>query len=234
MKVGLLECDHVAKQLQHIGGDYQDMFRVLFPDLELVSYDLCKQHFPNSVQECDAYLVTGSKFSVYEDIDWINQLKNFVREIHQSQKYYIGICFGHQMLAEALGGKVEKSERGWCVGVHSFDIIEQEPWMQPFKKSLQLLMSCQDQVQQLPANSSILAKSSNCPIGMFTVGENMLGIQAHPEFPKAYSLALMEARRDRIDSLVVEQGIKSLASNLDGRYFANWIMQFLELTNKTF
>ncbi|GJM35732.1 MAG: GMP synthase [Saprospiraceae bacterium] len=226
MKIGLLECDHVAESFQHIGGDYRDMFQRLLPGVEFVFYDLCNHHFPNSVEDCDAYVVTGSKYSVYDDIDWIYRLKDLVRDIYHHQKYYIGVCFGHQMLAEALGGKVHKSESGWCVGAHQFQLLHQAPWMHPFKDQLNLLMSCQDQVQQMPENSKLLAQSSDCPVAMFQVGKKMMGIQGHPEFPKAYSRALMDARVERIGLEKVEVGIKSLDLELDDAVFSGWMMAF--------
>src|SRR5215217_7450772 len=112
MKVGLLECDHVREELLHIAGDYRQMFPALFsqvaPDWEFRFYGVCNGHFPESAGECDLYICTGSKFSVYDEEDWILRLKDFVKEIYESGKKYAGICFGHQMLAEALGGKVEK------------------------------------------------------------------------------------------------------------------------------
>ncbi len=221
--LGLLLCDHVPENLQHLGGDYPDMFRKLFPETSMRVYPVCEGVFPKSVDECDAYLVTGSRRSVYEEEDWILQLKKFVRQIHEANKYYIGICFGHQMLAEALGGKVQKSEKGWCVGVHEFEIVEKTDWMQAPKKQLNLLMMCQDQVQVLPEGSILLAKTPQCPVGMFVVGNKMLGIQAHPEFSKAYDKILMEQRVARIGEEKVKDGLASLALETDELVFASWV-----------
>ena len=187
MQIGLLECDHVLPQFRHIGGDYRDMFPARLPEPDCVNYEVCEGQCPVSVDECDAWLCTGSSHSVYDELDWILQLKDFVKKLHAAQKKIAGVCFGHQMLAEALGGKVEKAEIGWCVGVHSFEVIKCDAWMVPFVPTYNLPMSCRDQVVQLPENSTVLAKSADCPVGMFRVGEHMLGIQAHPEFPLKYA-----------------------------------------------
>lgn len=230
MKVGLLECDHVREELLPVAGDYRQMFPALFSkvasDWEFVFYDVCNGHFPDSTEECDIYICSGSKSSVYDQDDWILQLKQFVKDIYQSEKYYIGVCFGHQMLGEALGGKVQKSDSGWCVGVHTFQIIKPESWMQPKQDSLNLLMMCQDQVVKLPPESTLLAESENCPVAMFRVGKRMLGIQAHPEFPKSYDQALMELRTERIGQAKVNSGIASLELPTHEGTVAEWIRNF--------
>lgn len=232
-KVGLLECDHVRDELLPIAGDYSEMFPALFSqvtsDWEFVFYDVCNGHFPESADECDVYVCTGSKSSVYDDEDWIARLKVLVNEIYNSGKKYLGICFGHQMLAEALGGKVEKSAIGWCVGVHNFQVLSHEEWMSPARTSFNLLMMCQDQVMEMPPDSTLLAETQDCPIGMFRVGDHMIGIQAHPEFPKPYEKALMEIRTERIGAAKVEMGIVSLELPLHELTFANWLKNFAAL-----
>jgi GMP synthase-like glutamine amidotransferase len=232
MKVGLLECDHVREDLLHIDGDYRQMFPSLFagaaPDWDFVFYDVCNGQFPASADDCDVYICTGSRFSVYDEEDWVIRLKQFVNEIYHSGKIYLGVCFGHQMLAEALGGKVEKSPIGWCVGVHTFDIVENEAWMNPSMPSLNLLMMCQDQVAVLPPGSTVLATGPSCPIAMFRVGSNMLAVQAHPEFSKAYDQALMELRIERIGQPKVQEGIASLDLPVYGSIMAGWMKNFAE------
>jgi GMP synthase-like glutamine amidotransferase len=227
MKTGLLICDTVNDAFRHIDGDYPDMFRNLLPELEIELFRVHEGEFPESPDVCDAWIMTGSRFSVYDQEDWILRLKSFVKEIYESDKTYVGVCFGHQMLGEALGGKVEKASIGWNVGIGSFEILRQEDWMQPVQSSLNLLMMCQDQVVEMPPDSALLAKSPTCPVSMFRVGDRMLGIQAHPEFSKAYNRALMEVRVDRMGKDTVDKGIRSLELTVDQRVIAAWIMEFL-------
>lgn len=227
MKIGLLECDHVLPELRHIAGDYRDMFLDFLPGPEWAFFDVCNGQFPSATDDCDAYLCTGSKFSVYDEVDWILELKAFVRRIAESDKKFVGVCFGHQMLGEALGGKVQKAASGWNVGVHSFEILRPASWMSPFQPRLNLMMMCQDQVVELPPGSTVLARTAHCPVGMFQVGPNMLGVQGHPEFPKTYEAALLEMRRERIGGEKVDAALASLDLPLDTAVVAEWARQFL-------
>ncbi|MBX2872626.1 MAG: gamma-glutamyl-gamma-aminobutyrate hydrolase family protein, partial [Saprospiraceae bacterium] len=198
MKVGLLLCDHVRTAYLDEFGDYPPMFAAAWPSFDFEVFAVCDGEFPASIRDCNAYLASGSRYSVYEKKDWIAELKTFVQEVAAKELPYLGVCFGHQLLAEALGGAVKKVESGWCVGTHSFEMKEQEDWMNPYQSSLNLLMMCQDQVQVLPSDSKVLASAPTCPVGMFQVGDRMLGVQAHPEFSKAYDQVLMETRVERM------------------------------------
>lgn len=227
MKVGLLLCDHVRPKYQTQFGDYPPMFAATWPSFDFEVFAVCDGEFPTSVNDCEAYLSSGSRYSVYEEHDWIVELKSLVKEIAAKELPYLGVCFGHQMLAEALGGVVKKAESGWCVGTHSFEMKEQADWMNPYQATLNLLMMCQDQVQVLPPDSIVLASAPTCPVGMFQVGDRMLGVQAHPEFSKAYDQVLMEDRVERMGATVVQEGIESLDLPLDAELFCQWSTQFL-------
>jgi GMP synthase-like glutamine amidotransferase len=232
MKIGLFECDHVHERYRQITGDYRDMFAALFkesaPDFMLQPYDVCNGEFPPSLDACDAYLGTGSRFSVYDDIDWIQSLKNFVRRIYQANKPFVGVCFGHQVIAEALGGKVERAETGWGVGVRRIDVTRTEAWMQPPRSICRLQYMHRDQVKRLPENSVVIGRSDHCPVAMFRLGDSMLGIQAHPEFPKIYSEALLNDRVAQIGELSVAAALASLQEETDEPVVARWIVEFLE------
>lgn len=231
MKIGLLECDHVLERFRHIAGDYRDMFTSLFechaPDLTLQFFDACSGQFPASVDACDAYLTTGSRFSAYDDVDWIHSLKDFVRRLRVADKPFIGVCFGHQILAEALGGKVAKAEQGWGVGVHNIEIGHNDAWMRPERRDCALQFMHQDQVVRLPESGVTLGDSDHCPVAMFRVGETMLGIQAHPEFTKDYSEALILDRVERIGEAKARAALSSLDQATDEAAVAMWFVEFL-------
>ena len=127
-----------------------------------------------------------------------------IKDIYDSEKKFIGICFGHQLIAESLGGKVEKHENGYLIGIHEFRFIEHLSWMKPAADTYKILMLCQDEISVLPKGSLVLSASADCAIGMFTVGKNFLGIQGHPDFSKEFNRAVFESRVDRIGSEKIE------------------------------
>jgi GMP synthase-like glutamine amidotransferase len=228
MTIALLVCDHIdPRYAAETGGSYTALFRALLPELDLRPYLVCDGHFPASATAHDAYLVTGSRYSVYDDFPWIERLKAFVGEIHQAGKRYVGSCFGHQMLAEALGGRVGKAPSGWAIGVYGFECLDTAPWMQPPREKINLLMMCQDQVLALPEGAKVWAGAPACPVGIFTVGPNMLGLQAHPEYNQAYDRALMQARVDRMGAATVEVGLASLKQPVQREIIAAWTTRFL-------
>ncbi len=237
MNIGLLQCDHVAERFQHIAGDYPAMFGALFqrhaPQITLTPFAVCDDEWPSTLDACDAYVTTGSRFSVYDDVPWIQRLKEFVRQLHDADKPYVGICFGHQMLAEALGGRVAKAPIGWGVGVHDCEITQAESpeiWMQPQQSPCRLQYMHQDQVLQLPAHAVLLGSSTHCPVAMFRVGPQMLGIQAHPEFTADYSRALLHDRRARIGDARTQQALDSLGQPTDEAVVVQWIAAFFAPT----
>lgn len=227
MKAGLLICDHVNPEYQSKFGDYPEMFANFLPDLDWTLYDVCNGELPENLEECDLYMATGSRHSVYDDLDWIIQLKKIIQIIYQENKCFVGFCFGHQLIGEALGGKVEKSPNGWCVGVHKFEVVNQKSWMDPWQEQFNLALMCQDQIVELPEGCIKLAGNDMCPNGLIQLGNKFLGIQAHPEFTIEYDKILIEARKNRIGDEGVKEGIESLKMPLDQSLMREWVMQFI-------
>ena len=234
MKIGLLECDHVRAQWRHFAGDYRAMFAALLkqhaPEFELQTFDVCNGEFPTTLDACDAYLTTGSRASVYDEAAWIEQLKDFVRQLRAAEKPFVGVCFGHQMLAEALGGRVSKAATGWGAGVHNIEITQTEDWMTPAATQLRLQFMHQDQIAQLPPDGITLGSAPHCPIAIFRVGRKMLGIQAHPEFTPDYVEALLDDRVALIGAEKCAAAQASLRQTTDEGLVARWIAEFLKLS----
>ncbi len=231
MKIGILQCDEVPDVGSDQFPDYPEMFKTLLlatkPDLEFCIFRLFKDEFPTDLDVCDAYLFTGSRCSVYDDKHWINKSKQLVRTLYAQQKKVIGICFGHQLIAEALGGKTEKSPNGWGIGVQTWALTEELCLAGKFLKQFSLLTSHQDQVTQLPNNAIRLAGSDFCPNAAFQIDELILCFQGHPEFTTTFSRALMESRRARIGSQQVDIGIDSLSQSNHSTAIAVWMHDFL-------
>jgi GMP synthase-like glutamine amidotransferase len=226
MKVGLLECDDVVGRFPEVKGGYREMFAALLPRLTFQYYAAHRGQLPSSARECDAWLCTGSKYSVYDGTPWIANLAAFIRSL--GEKRFVGICFGHQMLAHAMGGEVAKAKQGWGVGVLDVEVLRKEPWMDPPLQYLRIQHMHQDQVQRLPEKSLLLGKSAHCEVAIFRVGETMLGIEGHPEFTVEYGAALIRARRKQIGERESQHALDSLAANNDGQVVGRWIERFLK------
>jgi GMP synthase-like glutamine amidotransferase len=231
VNIGLLECDHVAGRFAHIPGGYREAFSALLephvPQLRFTYFDACHGEVPATPDACDAYVCTGSQFSVYDPLEWIAVLKDFVLRLHEVEKPFVGICFGHQVLALALGGDVRKADWGWGVGVHEMELGRQEPWMNPALEKCRLQYMHQDQVLRPPPEAVVLARSEHCEVAMFRVGESMLGIEGHPEFSVDYSEALIRLRSERIGKERAQTALASLGQPTDGSVVGKWIARFI-------
>ena len=225
MKVGLLECDDVVGRFPEVKGGYREMFAALLPGISFRYYEAHRGHLPSSASECDAWMCTGSKYSVYDGSAWIADLAAFIRSLDRP---YVGICFGHQMLAHAMGGEVAKAKQGWGVGVLPLKVLQHEAWMDPPAESVRIQHMHQDQVLRLPGKSVLLGTSPHCEIGMFRVGETMLGIEGHPEFTVEYGAALIRARRAQIGEPGAQRALESLKGKTDSPVVGRWIEGFLK------
>ena len=199
------------------------------PPFEYVGFDVAAGHFPDSVEACDAYLITGSPKGVYDDFDWIIDLGNFIRDAFKVGKKLVGICFGHQILAHALGGQSLKSEKGWGLGLKEFDIYDKKDWMtSDFPKSF-LHFVHQDQVMQLPTGAELLGGNDFCPNLFFTMGDQVLGIQGHPEFTTEIMHQIIAARKGIFGPELCETAIHSIESGTpNNQLLAEWIVNFLK------
>ncbi len=232
MKLGILLCDQVQEQLQPEFGDYPDMFRDLInkvdDQVEVHFFSAIDRQLPTDIDVCDAYMTSGSRWGVNDDKLWIRELEYFIKLLYDAGKGLVGICFGHQLIAKCLGGKVNKSDKGWGIGVSFSEEVKSQKWMIPAQNKLDLIVSHQDQILALPPQAQVLMSNDFCPYSMIQVGDNFLGIQGHPEFSSSYSLALMYSRKDRIKSSVIDAASAALAHEVDDVVGAKWLIQFLK------
>lgn len=230
-RVGLLECGHVADRHRPIAGDYADMFASLFavhvPEIELVPFDVIHGELPPSPDTCDGWVCTGSRHSVYDDLGWIEGVSGFVRDAQAAGAPFVGICFGHQLLAHALGGRVAKAATGWGAGIRRVVVDAPEPWMDPPAGKLALHFMHQDQVEELPPGGVVLGRADHCPAALMRVGESMVGLQAHPEFTPAYTDVLLAERVARIGEDEVAAARAGLSQPTDEATVARWFGRVL-------
>jgi GMP synthase-like glutamine amidotransferase len=232
--IGILKTDSVLEKFSPTFGEYPEMFRTVLSlpgrqSLAFTTYDVEHFEYPADVNACDAFLITGSKKSVYDDEPWIHRLRDYVVTLHEARVKLIGICFGHQMVAHALGGRTAPAEVGWGVGVHTARVITRAPFMEPARDEIRLIVSHKDQVAELPPGAILLAKSEFCPYAAFQLGGHILTFQGHPEFCKDYSKALMEFREDILGQEKFSEGIRSLDSETDEGIVAAWILNFVDM-----
>ena len=232
MRIGILETGKPDPDVINKYGSYAEMFQRLFlavdDQLQFNVYQVTEGQYPENVDECDAYLITGSKFSVYDAESWIIELQDYVISLHGRRKKLIGICFGHQIIAHALGGLAQKSEKGWGVG-NTISYIEGETtWKPDDSKTYSLLMSHQDQVVKLPANAILIASSMHCVNDSFQIANHILTFQGHPEFSEDYLKYSMNKRRDLIGEEKYNEAIGSLKGSHDGQLVAQWLVKFIK------
>ena len=231
MKLGILRTDAVRPELKPEYGEYPDMFIALLrhsdPNLEYAVYDVELGEYPVDIDEVDAYLITGSKSSVYEDKRWIIELMEFVRELNRRHKKLLGFCFGHQLVAQALGGKTERSAKGWGVGLHTHRFTTVPPWHDQGDVDLNILVSHQDQVVAVPDSARVLAGSEFCENAVCQIGDHILTFQGHPEFVPEYSRELLSIRRERIGEEAYAAGVSSLSGIAQGQRVGSWVLNFL-------
>lgn len=225
MRIAILETGKPPVDLVPRFGTYPDMFSDLLGDgFDPIVFDVQAGALPAAPEAFEAYLVTGSPAGVYEDHVWIEPLKDFLRAARGKARI-VGICFGHQIMAEAFGGRVEKSERGWGVGLQTLEVRSRRPFMNG-ETSVSVPASHQDQIVVQPPRTEILAASEFSPYGILAYTDQpALSMQFHPEFDPAFARALIESRRDRLPD--PEAAIASLERRNDRFIVGGWIRSFL-------
>ena len=225
MKLAILEAGAPPDALIARFGRYPAMFRrLLGDDIDYADYDAAAGELPIDPAAHDAYLVTGSPAGVYEPLEWIAELLAFLRGVGGGARL-VGICFGHQALAQALGGHVEKSAKGWGVGLHTSPIVRREPWMDD-AVSVAIPASHQDQIVMPPPNAEVIASSAFTPYAALAwLDRPAISFQFHPEFSPEFARALIESRRDRLPE--PDAAIASLEGPNDNVRVGKWIRNFL-------
>ncbi len=233
MRVTILETGRPPGPLAQTWPGYPDMFESL---LTRAADGLSFENAPvvdgaplPDPAAAEAILITGSPAGVYDPEPWMEPLRGYVQAAAAQKKPMIGVCFGHQIIADALGGEVRKSEKGWGVGRHEYEIVERRPWMVDAGEAFALTVSHQDQVITPPSGATTLARCAHTDHAMLVYQDApIMSVQGHPEFSDSYAIALYNARRSNgLGDELADTAIESLAAPEDNALFAEWMVKFL-------
>lgn len=247
MKIGILLAGHLNDAMI---GDYGDIDQIIGQMLQgngfdIQCYAVCDNQFPSAVSDADGWLVSGSINSANDDIDWINQLKVFIRDIYQQEKPLVGICFGHQVIASALGGKVEKSRYGWTIGNQAYHITApvtdtaDAPLRHTHKP--RIIAWHQDQVIEKPKEAQCIGTASSCDLPFLLYGRNgtdnegkekgkykAFTLQPHPEFNSDFGRDLLTVMQHNHDENTQEKTRESFNQSLDSPLLHRAIAEFFK------
>ena len=231
MLITIVQTGDVPAPLRSEFGPYAKMFERMFDstgfdfNYQVVTVD------DNSLlpdpSRLEAIVITGSPAGVYEDHAWLPPLRDFIRGAYAAKTPMLGICFGHQIMADALGGDVQKSPKGWGLGRHTYRVLGRPDFMADAPETVSVACSHQDQVLVPPADAEVILASDFTPnAGIFYKSGKALSFQPHPEFLDDYALALVNLRRGNAPDAVVDGGISSFAQSSDSARISDYIAKF--------
>ena len=233
MKIGILEAGLLREEMAARFDPYPIMFErfigVSGHDFEFESFRVIEGEMPASIKLCDGWLITGSRHGVYDNLDWMFPLQDFIRELAGTEIPLIGVCFGHQIIAQAMGGEVVKSDKGWGVGLHQYHIDQMHSWIGTEAQQIGMYAFHQDQVVKLPDSAEVFASSDFCPYAGLSYGYSIMSLQAHPEFEADYEIALLETYAGTVvPREVAQQALDSMSggNREDRQLLASWFAEF--------
>lgn len=222
MKIGILQTGRSPDETRADFGDYDAFFERLLDGhgFSFVTYAVLDGELPVDPSDADGWLITGSKYGVYEDHPWIAPLEDFIRAVYARSIPLIGVCFGHQIIAQALGGEVEKFGGGWSVGPVNYRTTDGEEY--------RLIAWHQDQVVTPPPGAEVAASSDFCQYASLRYGDSVLTIQPHPEFGNDFARALLKARGDVLPDQIKTRADETIGTPLDSERYADRMASFFK------
>ena len=222
--------DHSAFADRHPkdGEKFTRFLHSVRPNWQLSVFQVESGVFPDDPAEFDGLLITGSPASIHDDFAWIPTLKELIVEAFEAGQPIFGACFGHQAIAEALGGKVGYNPDGWVFGAVEVESLEQPAWAAGLGDSFTLYAAHKEQVETLPAGAVAIASGPGCQYAGYRIGDKLYTTQYHPEMEHGFITALTEELRGDLPDDVIEGSLNSLKDHADGKRFAETVARFFE------
>lgn len=222
-----------AAHFPNDGQKVVQLLQPLQPDWSFEVVPVKDGALPESSKAFDGYVITGSPASVNDDsLPWVGPLLDFIRAVHATRQPLIGLCFGHQAVARALGGQVARNAAGWGLGTAPTHWYVERPWMSPPLATTTLMAAHNEQVIRMPEGAVCLGGSEFCPIGSMQIGQHIWTTQFHPEMPLVFMQALLGYLADKLDADTMARAHASLNNAADVPLFGQWMVQFFEHTMK--
>ncbi|MCZ8333949.1 MAG: type 1 glutamine amidotransferase [Rhodobacteraceae bacterium] len=197
------------------------------PDWQVTAFDLPNGEFPDGLQGFDGLLIGGSPASVLDDLVWVHRLMGAIREAYAMGVPMVGACFGHQAIAQALGGTVGRNPGPFVLGAAETEIVAPAPWMDK-QARIRLAAAHGEQVLALPPGAEVIGRSEGCPVAAYRIGKRVFATQYHPEMTPDFVAALVEEFAPHFPPEVGDTARASLPGGIEGPRFAEWIARFFE------
>jgi GMP synthase-like glutamine amidotransferase len=234
VRIGILETGYPPQHLVADHGSYPDMLRRFLGEdaARYEVFDVQTGSPPADPGDYDALFVMGSPAGVYDPLPWIPPLMHYLRQA-RGRTAMVGVCFGHQVMAQAFGGEVRKSEKGWGLGLHTYEVASPQPWMGGEVRTIALPVSHQDQVVERPPTAEVVASSAFTPNAVLAYTDQpAISFQCHPEFTVEYARALVERRRGQVPDEALDRASASLDVPNDSGRLADWVRGFLSAVRR--
>jgi len=233
IKLGILQTNHdksveVGDAFPDDAHRFRDMFDAQDDRYQYRIYMTIGGEVPQHLSEQDAFMITGSPLSVLDQHVFSDDLMAFIRKCDAAKKPLMGACFGHQAIALALGGSVERLNSGYNVGIEDTVYQAKRPWMVPDRERLPMYVFHEDAVTELPEGCDLLGSTAGCKNASFAKGNHIFTTQAHPEFSKAFMSSVLKFTESSIPEEARKAAWDSLEREEEGHVFGLWTTQFFK------